>query len=124
MKLEIELTPAQVRELAGLVAGILRDESLAAPELIAAGEAAELAGVSRKTIANWLASGRLTRDGVARRPLVSRAELADLLATPRPTGQRTVRSASRRAVAGVFSLESRRSRVAGTAQPKSTGGDL
>jgi excisionase family DNA binding protein len=51
-------------------------------------EAARLAGVTPKTIHNWLSSGRLVRHGVPRRPLVDRKELEDLL---RPRTKQTRR---------------------------------
>lgn len=88
MDLVVTLTDAQLEAIAHRVAELLSDRlaSEPAPELLTVSQAAELAGVTRKTIANWLSAGRLRRHGVARRPWVSRVELEALLAPQLPQG--------------------------------------
>jgi len=58
-----------------------RERPESASELLTVDKAAELAGVNRRTVINWLSSGRLDRFGVNRRPLVSREQLEGLIAT-------------------------------------------
>ena len=50
--------------------------------LVTVERAADLVGVSPKTIRNWIASGTLTRQGAPRRPLVLRAEVEQLRRRP------------------------------------------
>jgi hypothetical protein len=87
--LTITLTDAQLDDLAEVladrVAGILAARRGGdALELIDDREAAELAGVSPRTIANWRSRGRLTRFGIPGRPRVSRAEVLELMAPQAP----------------------------------------
>lgn len=58
----------------------VRDADAGDRPLITVREAALRAGVSPKTVVNWLSAGRLTRHGVPRHPMVKRAELDELLA--------------------------------------------
>lgn len=44
-------------------------------DLVSVPRAAELRGVSEKTIRNWIAAGRLDRHGTHRAPLVDRRQL-------------------------------------------------
>lgn len=85
MRLEFTLTDDQLEQIAERVAEILADRE-PAPEMMTFGEAGQMAGVSPRTVANWCsgASPRLTRYGVPRRPLVSRAELLALVSPPAP----------------------------------------
>lgn len=74
----VELSPGQVEQIATRVAAILADRSAPAPPpgaFVTVAEAAALLGVRPKTVANYLSSGRLTRHGGPRRPLVARAEV-------------------------------------------------
>jgi len=96
----LTLDDAQLEVIARRVADILQARAGGtpdpSPDLLTVARAAELAGVTPKTISNWLPAGRLTRHGVARRPLVSRAELERLLA---PEGPRRQTRAVRRGAA-------------------------
>ena len=47
---------------------------------ISVGRAADLLGVTPKTIRNWISSGRLGRYGAPRRPLVARSDVERELA--------------------------------------------
>lgn len=63
---------------------VLREERAGAqPELLTPAQAGELAGgLSAKTIRAWIRAGKLKRYGTERRPMVSRAELMELLERP------------------------------------------
>jgi excisionase family DNA binding protein len=74
-----------------------------APELLTVAQAAELAGVSVKTVRSWLSNGRLTRHGPPRHPVVARSELLALLAgPPRSRTLRRARTPKRGQPAGTF----------------------
>jgi excisionase family DNA binding protein len=79
------LTDDQLDELAQRVAEILACRE-PEPDLLTLDQAASMAGVSPRTISNWISAGRLERHGVARKPLVARAELLALL-EPADTSQ-------------------------------------
>jgi excisionase family DNA binding protein len=102
VNIALTLTDEQLRELAVLVADELQARPDGTPgpppDLLTIAQAAELAGVTPKTISNWLSAGRLSRHGVARRPLVSRAQLEALLAPEGP--RRRTRIARRGAARG------------------------
>jgi hypothetical protein len=86
------LTDDQLRQIASAVASLLREEqSTAPPPMLGLDEAAALAGVTPRTISNWISRGRLTRYGVPRRPLVARDELLALLAPAPIAPSRTPR---------------------------------
>jgi excisionase family DNA binding protein len=60
-------------------------------------EAAKLAGVSPKTVHNWLSARRLNRYGVPRRPRIDRGELEALLRPVHEVGlRRELRRSARR----------------------------
>jgi excisionase family DNA binding protein len=62
-------------------------------------EAARMAGVSPKTVHNWLSARRLNRYGVPRRPLVDREELDALLRpVPEVAPRHQLRRSARRPV--------------------------
>jgi hypothetical protein len=85
--LTVILTDEQVEAIALRVADLLADRlaSERVPKLLTVAQAAELAGVSAKTIRNWISAGRLSRHGAPRAPRVARGELPG----PRPaTGDR------------------------------------
>jgi hypothetical protein len=75
----------QLAAIAHQVAELLRDQSRTqeAPtddrELLRVADAAAVAGLSRKTIYNYLSDGRLTRYGQSRVPMVSRSQLLALI---------------------------------------------
>lgn len=78
LTLSVSLTDDDLDALAERVATILAARSMdAAPagDHLAVPAAAALLGVSPKTVRNYLASGRLTRHGAPRRPLVARVEV-------------------------------------------------
>jgi excisionase family DNA binding protein len=104
LDLTVTLTDDQLEAIAHRVAELLADRraSEPAPELLTVSQAAELAGVTRKTIANWLSAGRLRRHGVARRPWVSRVELEALLAPQRPQAEPSSRRGKPSAPTGQF----------------------
>ncbi len=58
-------------------------------------EAVRRAGVTPKTVHNWLSEGRLVRPGVPRRPLVEREELEHLLRPPTRRASGVYRSVPR-----------------------------
>jgi Helix-turn-helix domain len=90
----LTLADDQLEEIAQRVAEILaaREPTSPTPDLLTVAQAAEVAGVSPKTIANWLSGGRLTRCGAPRSPLVDRAELQAFLD---PEGRRQTRTVRR-----------------------------
>lgn len=53
----------------------LQDHLASDGDLVSVSRAAQLRGVSEKTIRNWLAAGDLSRHGSPRAPLVDRHEL-------------------------------------------------
>ena len=78
------LRPDELAPLAEALDGA-RNSSRVSQELLpfmTVQEAARLAGVTPKTVHNWLCEGRLVRHGVPRRPLVDREELEHLLRPP------------------------------------------
>jgi excisionase family DNA binding protein len=78
------LGPHELAPLADALDGA-RNSSRVSQELLpfmTVQEAARRAGVSPKTVHNWLSDGRLVRHGVPRRPLVEREELEQLLRPP------------------------------------------
>jgi hypothetical protein len=81
----IAFTDDQLAAIAHQVAELLRDQSRTqeAPtddrELLRVADAAAVAGLSRKTIYNYLSDGRLTRYGQSRVPMVSRSQLLALI---------------------------------------------
>jgi len=80
MDLTVTLTDAQLEAIAVRLAELLADRpSAPAPELLTVAQAAELAGVSAKTVRNWLSAGRLARHGKPHAPRVARAELLALI---------------------------------------------
>ena len=124
MSLTITLTDDQLDVVAKRVLELLKADQRPPtdPDLVSVDRAAELAGVAPKTIANWVSGGRLTRHGVPRKPLVSRAELLALLAPASPSEPPRARAAVGRAPAGVFSLEARRSSAGATDRQIGAGG--
>ena len=76
MDLVVTLTDAQLEAVARRVAELLADRRPAEPsERMTVAQAAELAGVSAKTVRNWMSAGRFVRYGAPRSPRVARAEL-------------------------------------------------
>jgi len=104
LDLLVTLTDAQLEAIAHRVAELLAEGRASEPaaELLTVSQAAELAGVTRKTIANWLSAGRLRRHGVARRPRVSRVEVEALLAPQRPQAEPSSRRGKPTAPTGQF----------------------
>jgi len=83
--LTVILTDDQLEVIGHRVAEILRGDASQADaqaddrDLLRVADAARLAGLSPKTIANYLSEGRLTRYGQPRVPMVSRAELLAMI---------------------------------------------
>jgi hypothetical protein len=113
LEVRIVLDAQQVEAIARSVLELIGEPEQPTAEttdLISVAQAAELAGVAPKTITNWLSSGRLTRHGAPRRPLVSRDEVLTLLAPASPPEGRSARQtrpAKRRPSAGAFSRAAR-----------------
>jgi len=80
--LTITLTDAQLEQIAEREAVVLTDRAPSEPvrDLLTVAHAAQLAGVSPKTVHNWLSAKRLRRLGVRGRPLISRVEIVALIA--------------------------------------------
>jgi excisionase family DNA binding protein len=102
----VVLTDDQLELIASRVAAILA----AAPPtggdpLVSVDEAARMLGVTRKTVANMLSDGRLTRHGASRRPLVARAEVEAMRnpAAPQGASRTAPRRPARRPAGGEFS---------------------
>jgi hypothetical protein len=108
--LTVTLTDDQLEAIALRVAELLadREASEPVPELLTVSRTAELAGASVKTVRNWLSSGRLTRHGPPRHPIVARAELMALLAGPQRTAPHRARAPKRPEAAGKFAGLARR----------------
>jgi hypothetical protein len=81
------LTDGQIEELAQRVAEILADRAPSEPsEQLTVAQAAALAGVSTKTVRNWMSAGRLVRHGAPRAPRVARDELLAVI-DPQPRSE-------------------------------------
>jgi excisionase family DNA binding protein len=80
LTLTVALSSADLDAIAERVAAILveRADPLREANYVTVPEAAALLGVTEKTIRNYVSSGRLTRHGAPRRPLVSREEVVAL----------------------------------------------
>jgi hypothetical protein len=91
--LTVTLTDAQLEAIAHRVAELLADQrpSESSPELLTVAQAAKLAGVSEKTVRNWLSTHRLTRHGAPRTPRVARGELLALINQQPVSDGRTAR---------------------------------
>jgi len=89
MDLTVTLTDAQLEAIAPRVAELLADRraSEPVPELLPVAPAAQLAGVSAKTIRNWLSTGKLPRTGSR----IARTDLMALLAGPQRSMPRRAR---------------------------------
>jgi excisionase family DNA binding protein len=80
--------------------------ALADSPWLSVAEAAKVAGVTPKTVHNWLSARRLNRYGVPRRPLVDREELDALLRpVPAVVPRRHIRRSAERPVS--FSAQAR-----------------
>ena len=98
MDLVVTLTDAQLEAIAHRVSELLADQRPSEPpELLTVAQAAELAGVSTKTIRNWLSARKLPRTGSR----IARADLMALLAGPERTPRRA-RTPKRPDAVGTF----------------------
>ncbi|MFN8109170.1 MAG: helix-turn-helix domain-containing protein [Thermoleophilia bacterium] len=88
----------QLTAIAEAVAEILDARQAALDPVLTVARAAELLGVTEKTVRNMLSDGRLTRHGAPRRPLVSREQVTRLALGDTPA--RTSPGMRRRAPAG------------------------
>lgn len=99
--IDLDVLISALLERADLVERLRLELSGGSGDLVTVARAAELRGVSPKTIRNWLSSNRLTRYGDPRTPLVDRNELMKTTAVPPPVRKRSSgRTFSERATDG------------------------
>ena len=80
--IDLDVLVSSILRRADLVDLLRRELAVDSGDLVTVARAAELRGVSPKTIRNWLSSGRLTRHGDTRAPLVDRSELTSISPLP------------------------------------------
>ena len=94
----VTLTDAQLEAIARRVAELLADQRPSEPpESLTVAQAAELAGVSTRTIRNWLSAGKLPRTASR----IARADLMARLAVP-ARAPRRARTPKRPDAVGTF----------------------